>query len=89
MDCRIIKKTENMKNINKISTIINKTLVWVAVLILSITSVIAQDPSALPDAPVDEPATPIDNYVWVLALIGLVFVFIRLRAVMLQANASK
>jgi hypothetical protein len=67
-----------MKNINKISTIVNKTLVWVVVMLLSITSVNAQ--TDLPDAPVDEPAAPIDGYVWVLALIGLVYVFFRLRA---------
>lgn len=67
-----------MKNINKISTIINKTLVWVVVMLLSITTVNAQ--TDLPEAPVDEPAAPIDGYVWVLALIGLVYVFFRLRA---------
>jgi hypothetical protein len=27
-----------------------------------------------------DPAAPIDGYVWVLALIGLVYVFLRLRA---------
>ncbi len=27
------------------------------------------------------PAAPIDDYVWVLALIGLVFVFIKFRAI--------
>ena len=67
-----------MKNINKISTIINKTLVWVVVMLLSITTVNAQ--TDLPEAPVDEPAAPIDGYIWVLALIGLVYVFFRLRA---------
>jgi hypothetical protein len=67
-----------MKNINKISTTISKTLVWVVVMLLSITTVSAQ--TDLPDAPVDEPSAPIDGYVWVLALIGLVYVFFRLRA---------
>lgn len=32
----------------------------------------------------DEPAAPIDDYVWVLAAIGLVYVFLRLRAFNLQ-----
>lgn len=32
----------------------------------------------------DEPAAPIDGYVWVLAAIGLVYVFLRLRAFNLQ-----
>lgn len=27
----------------------------------------------------DAPAAPIDNYVWVLALVGLVFVFLKLK----------
>jgi hypothetical protein len=26
------------------------------------------------------PGAPIDNYIWILALLGLVFVFLRLRA---------
>ena len=29
----------------------------------------------------DAPAAPIDNYVWVLALVGLIYVFIKLRAI--------
>lgn len=86
MDCRIIKKEKKMKNINKISTIINKTLVWVVVMMLSITKVSAQ--TDLPDAPVDEPAAPIDGYVWVLALIGLFYVYLRLRAFTKQANTE-
>jgi hypothetical protein len=28
----------------------------------------------------DAPAAPIDNYLWVLALIGLIYVFLRLKA---------
>jgi hypothetical protein len=27
----------------------------------------------------DAPASPIDNYIWVLALVGLIYVFIKLR----------
>jgi hypothetical protein len=27
----------------------------------------------------DAPAAPIDNYIWVLALVGLLFVFFKLR----------
>ena len=74
-----------MKNINKISTIINKTLVWV-VMLLSITTVNAQ--TDLPDAPVDEPAAPIDGYVWVLAMLGLVYVFLRVSAFTKQGNTE-
>jgi hypothetical protein len=75
-----------MKNINKISTIINKTLVWVVVMILSITTVNAQ--TDLPDAPVDEPAAPIDGYVWVLAMLGLVYVFLRVSTFTKQGNTE-
>ena len=75
-----------MKNINKISTIINKTLVWVVVMLLSITTVNAQ--TDLPDAPVDEPAAPIDGYVWVLAMLGLVYVFLRVSAFTKQGNTE-
>jgi hypothetical protein len=28
----------------------------------------------------DTPAAPIDDYVWVLALVGLVFIFLKLRS---------
>ncbi|NDP26127.1 MAG: hypothetical protein GZ087_01685 [Flavobacterium sp.] len=41
------------------------------------TLVTAQE--VLPDAPDDTVTAPIDNYVWVLALIGLVFVFLRFK----------
>lgn len=34
----------------------------------------------------EEVAAPIDDYVWVLALIGLLFVFYRLRAFAQQRN---
>jgi hypothetical protein len=34
-------------------------------------------------------AVPIDDYVWVLAAIGLVYVFLRLRALSLQEKTSK
>jgi hypothetical protein len=35
----------------------------------------------LPDAPVDAPPAPIDDYVWIMALVGLIFVFMKFRAV--------
>ena len=37
----------------------------------------------------DAPAAPIDDYVWVLAAIGLLFVFFRFRALAQQKNAQK
>lgn len=41
-----------------------------------------EDPGADPDVP----AAPIDNYVWVLGAIGLVYVFLRLRAFYHRGN---
>lgn len=75
-----------MKNTDKISTIVNKNLVWVVVMMLSISTMSAQ--TDLPDAPVDAPAAPIDGYVWVLATVGLVYVFQRVRAFAKQGNAE-
>ncbi|MEN9913582.1 MAG: hypothetical protein RL528_303 [Bacteroidota bacterium] len=44
-------------------------------MLLVSNSIFAQvDPGADPEPPV-----PIDNYVWVLATIGLIFVFLKLR----------
>jgi hypothetical protein len=43
------------------------------------------DPGEDPDAV----QAPIDNYVWVLAAIGLVYVFLRLRAFALHGKISK
>lgn len=37
----------------------------------------------------DVPSAPIDDYVWVLALLGLVYVFLRVRAFTLQEKAAK
>jgi hypothetical protein len=75
-----------MKNTDKISTIVNKNLVWVVVMMLSISTMSAQ--TDLPDAPEDEPAAPIDGYVWVLATVGLVYVFLRVRAFAKQGNSQ-
>ena len=38
---------------------------------------------------VDAQAAPIDAYVWVLAAIGLVYVFLRLRVFALQEKSSE
>jgi hypothetical protein len=37
----------------------------------------------------DPPMAPIDEYLWVLAAIGLVYAFFRVRAFALQVNNSK
>ncbi len=55
-------------------------------LFLLTTPVLAQaDPGDDPDVP----AAPIDGYLWVLAAIGLVYVFLRLRVYALQANTPR
>lgn len=84
MDSRIIKKEKKMKNRYKISTIINKIIVWVIVMTLSITGINAQ--TDLPDAPVDQPAAPIDGSMWALALLGLLYAYVRLKTIAEQAS---
>ncbi len=84
MDCRIIKKIEKMK---KYITTVSFAKITVLVFMLFTTIVSAQ--TDLPDAPVDEPAAPIDDYVLVLALIGLFYVFLRIRTFVQQGNLSK
>ena len=69
MDCRIIKKTEKMKKYIKT---VSFSKITVLVFMLFTTLVSAQED--LPDAPDDTTVLPIDGYVWVVALIGLVFV---------------
>jgi hypothetical protein len=59
------------------------TVSYIRVLVLFFMMTLSATVSAqtdLPDAPVDEPAAPIDGYVYVLAFLGLVYVFLRLRA---------
>jgi hypothetical protein len=52
------------------------------ILFLITSPLMAQDPLADPgDDPDTIPAAPIDDYVMVLALIGLIFVFIKFRAI--------
>lgn len=36
----------------------------------------------------NDPAAPIDDYVWLLSLIGLIYVFLRIRAFALQGNSQ-
>ena len=79
MDCRIIKKTEKMKNyINSIS------FSKITVLVFMLFTTLAGAQEDLPDAPDDTTVLPIDNYVWVLALVGFVFVFFKLRTFIKQ-----
>jgi hypothetical protein len=77
MDCRIIIKTEKMK---KQITSVSFAKITVFLFMLFTTLVSAQ--ADLPDAPNDTtPGAPIDDYVWVLAVIGLIFVFMKFRAI--------
>lgn len=83
MDCRIIKKTEKMK---KYITTVSFAKIAVFVFMLFTTLINAQ--TDLPDEPVDTPAAPIDDYVWVMAAIGFVYVFIRLRTLARLGNTK-
>jgi len=84
MDCQLIKKTVKMK---KYISTISFTKITLLVFMLFSTLVNAQ--TDLPEAPLDEPAAaPIDGYVLVLAAVGFVFVFFRLRALMSQENSQ-
>ncbi|NDP27084.1 MAG: hypothetical protein GZ087_06630 [Flavobacterium sp.] len=84
MDYQIIKKIEKMK---KYISTISFTKITLLVFMLITTLVNAQ--TDLPEAPVDEPAVaPIDTYVFVLAALGLVFVFLKVRASMNQEKSQ-
>jgi hypothetical protein len=70
----------------KYITLVSFTKISVFVFILFSTLVTAQ--TDLPDAPEDTTPAPIDDYVWVLALVGLIFVLLRFKALVKQANTS-
>jgi hypothetical protein len=87
MDCTIIIKDKKMKNTIKIFKMMNKTVVWVVVMMLSVTSAFATDPiEDIPATPEDN--MPIDDYVWVMALIGLCYVYFRIRAISKQTTTN-
>lgn len=64
-----------MKIANKIQKIF-----YTFLFLICINTAFAADPPDFDDDVVDAPAAPIDDYVWVLAAIGLIYVFLRLRA---------
>jgi len=77
MDCKIINKTEKMK---KYSTTVSFAKITVIVFMLFTTFANAQ--TGLPDAPDDTAApAPIGDHIWILALLGIVFVFLTFRAI--------
>lgn len=52
----------------------------IAVLVFVLFTTLVNAQTDLPDAPEDEPAAaPIDGYVWVLAVLALIYVFQRFR----------
>jgi hypothetical protein len=51
----------------------------IAVLAFVLFTTLVNAQTDLPDAPEDVPTAPIDDYVWVLALLGLIYVFQRFR----------
>lgn len=56
----------------------------ITVLTFMLFTTLANAQTDLPDAPDDTAAAPIDDYVWVLAFVGLVFVFLKLRTFIKQ-----
>lgn len=81
MDCRIIK-TEKMK---KYITTVSFIKVLVLFFMVTLTTTLSAQ-TDLPDAPADTPAAPIDGYVLVLAAIGLVYVFLRIKTFSTKEN---
>lgn len=83
MDCRIIKKTEKMKKyINTVS------FAKISVLVFMLFSTLVNAQADLPEAPDDTAAAPIDDYIGILMLLGLLYVFLRLRAFAKLANTQ-
>jgi hypothetical protein len=71
----------------KYITPVSFTKITVLIFMLFATVVNAQ--TDLPEAPVDEPAAaPIDGYVFVLATLGLVYVFSTMRAFSRQGKSQ-
>lgn len=60
----------------------------IAVLVFVLFTTLVNAQTDLPDAPEDEPTAPIDDYVLILAAIGLIYVFLRNRAFAKQENAE-
>jgi hypothetical protein len=56
----------------------------ITVLVFMLFSTLVNAQEDLPEAPDDTMVLPIDNYVWVLALVGFVFVFFKLRTFIKQ-----
>ena len=58
----------------------------ITVLVFMLFSTLVNAQEDLPDAPDDTSVAPIDDYVWVLALVGLFFVFHKLRTFSKQGS---
>ena len=56
----------------------------ITVLVFVLFSTFANAQTDLPEAPDDTATAPIDNYVWVLAFVGFIFVFLKLRTLIKQ-----
>jgi hypothetical protein len=60
----------------------------IIVLIITLFSNVVSAQTDLPDAPDDTTPAPIDDYVWFLAFLGLVFVFFRFKSLVKQTKNS-
>lgn len=53
----------------------------ITVLVCLLFSTLTNAQEDLPDAPDDTTPAPIDDYIWVLALLSLIYVFMKFRAI--------
>lgn len=58
----------------------------ITVLVFMLLTTIVNAQTDLPDEPDDINPAPIDDYVWALVAIGLVYVFLKLRALSNKVN---
>ena len=75
------------KYINRVS--FAKIIILVFVLFTTLVSATEGDLEALPVAPDDISAAPIDDYVLILALTGIMYVILRIRDFAQQANSEE
>jgi hypothetical protein len=61
----------------------------IAVLVFMLFTTLVNAQTDLPDAPEDELAAPIDDYVLILALTGIMYVILRIRDFAQQANSEE
>jgi hypothetical protein len=74
--------------LKKYIIIVSNTKITVLAFMLFCTLANAQTTPPPPPSPPDDSAVPIDNYVWVLAFLGLVYVYLRIIAYSKQESSE-